>query len=308
MLKKLLSVLAFCAVSTAGWAQEFNARVVIKHDKITGVENDVFNTMQRSLTDFINTHKWTSDDFATTEKIDCNIMFNLTGKISGDNDGYTATMSIQATRPVYNTGYQSPTINFVDKDVEFHYSPFVPLDFDDNRVVGTDPMASNLTAIMAYYAYIMLGLDYDSFAPQGGTPYFKKAQNIVNNAPEQDKSIAGWKAVDGTRNRYWLVDQLMNNRFEDVRKFWYVLHREALDSMYLSPKEAPKKVYAGIYKLAQVNKENPSSMLIQFFFNAKSDELVHLLAQMPPAERPPYIALLSQMDVADAAKYNALKP
>lgn len=308
MLKKLLSVLIVSVVSVAGWAQELNCKVVIKHEKITGTDPSIFTAMEKGISDFINTHKWTSDNFAIAEKIDCNIMLNLTGKISGDNDGYSATMSIQASRPVYNTSYQSPLINYVDKDVQFHFSPFVPLEFDDNRITGTDPLSSNLTAIIAYYSYLIIGLDYDSFSPDGGTAYFKKAQNIVNSAPELDKTINGWKAVDGTHNRYWLIDQLLNNRFEDVRKYWYSLHREGLDNLYANPKTAQQKIYAGIYKLFQVNKENPSSVLLQFFFNAKSDELVHLIAQIPnPTDRVPYITLLSQMDVPDATKYNSLK-
>lgn len=308
MLKKLLSVLLVSVVSVAGWAQELNCKVVIKHEKISGTDPSIFTAMQKSVSDFVNTHKWTNDNFAVSERIDCNIMFNLTGKLSGDDNGYTATMSIQASRPVYNSSYESPLVNYVDKDIQFDFSPFIPLEFDDNRISGTNPLASNLTAVLAYYSYLIVGLDYDSFAPDGGTDYFKKAQNIVNNAPEQEKTITGWKAVDGTHNRYWLIDQLLNNRFEDVRKYWYSLHRLGLDNLYSNPKEAQKNIYAGIYKLFQVNKENPNSILLQFFFNAKSDEITHLIAQIPnPADRTPYITLLSQIDVPDADKYNSLK-
>jgi hypothetical protein len=187
------------------------------------------------------------------------------------------------------------------------YNQFTPLQFDDNRVTGSEPIQSNLTAILAYYAYIIVGLDYDSYSLAGGSAYFKKAQNVVNNAPEQGKSITGWKAVEGSRNRYWLADQLLNPRFVDFRNYWYTMHREGLDSMAAKPTESRNRILYGLKKVYQVNRENPTSMLMQFFFAAKSEELVHVLAQTPKSERGPFITLLLTMDVPNAPKYNTLK-
>jgi hypothetical protein len=211
MFKRLLSILLLIVVSTiSATAQELNCKVTVTHDKITGVENEVFTTMQRAITEFMNGHKWTTDDFATNEKIDCTIYLNLTAnKVAGDIDVYSGTLSIQSSRPVFNSGYTSALTNYVDRDIVFKFTQYSPLSFDDNRVNGTEPLLSNLTAVLAYYSYIMIGLDYDSYATDGGTNYFKKAQNIVNNAPEQNKTITGCKAVEGTRNRYWLVDQML---------------------------------------------------------------------------------------------------
>ncbi len=229
MLKKLLNliitlVICCCGLSAAG--QELNCKVTVTHDKITGVDNQVFTAMQRAISEFMNSRKWTTEEFAATEKIDCSIFLNLTAnKAGGDIDAYNATISIQASRPVYNSGYITALVNYMDRDVIFKFTQFNTLSFDDNRVSGTEPMVSNLTAILAYYAYIIIALDYDSFSPDGGTNYLKKAQNIVTNAPEENKSITGWKAVEGSRNRYWLVDQLLNSRFHDVRSFWYTMHR-----------------------------------------------------------------------------------
>lgn len=307
MLYRIVNMIAFCLIGISATAQELNCKVTVLHEKITGVDNQVFTNMQRAISDFINTRKWTTDDFTVSEKIDCSFLINLTSRVAGDNDGYNATISIQATRPVYNSDYQTPMVNYVDKDVIFHYSPFTPIQFDDNRISGSDPLASNLTAILAYYVYLIIALDYDSFAPMGGTVYLKKAQNIVNNAPEQGKTISGWKAVDGTRNRYYLVDQLQNNRFEEVRKYWYSMHREGLDNLFTKPVEGRQKILAGIQRLYGVNKENPSSILLQFFFNAKSDEYVKIISQIPAPDRVPFITLLSQMDVPNAGKYNNLK-
>ena len=289
------------------WGQELNCKVTLMHDKITGVDPQVFTGMQKAIAEFVNTHKWTSDDFATNEKIDASIFINLTGNnVGGDADAYTGSISITATRPVYNTSYSSTLINYIDKDFTFHYSAFSPIRFDDNNIAGTDPVSANLTAIIAYYAYLIVGLDYDSFSPEGGTTYFKKAQNIVNNAPD-GHGINGWKAVENTKNRYWIVDQLLNTRFEDVRKYWYTMHREGLDSMAMKPQESRTRILTGVKRLQTVNKENPSSILMQFFFNAKGDELLHILGQSPKADRGLYISMLSSLDVPNAAKYNSLR-
>ena len=255
-----------------------------------------------------NAQKWTTEEYAPAEKIEINLMINLTSNnVGGDPDAYSGTLSIQASRPVYNASYTTTLINYVDKDIQFKYTQFNPLHFDENQGSGTDPMSNNLTAILAYYSYLVIGLDNDSFAPEGGTNDLKKAQNVVNNAPDGGKSISGWKPVENTRNRYWLIDQLLNTRFADVRSTWYSMHREGLDSMYTKPNEARIRVLNGLKKLSQVNKENPSSLLIQFFFNAKSDEYLHLLAATPKADRAPYITLLNAMDVPNAGKYNSLK-
>jgi hypothetical protein len=308
MLKKLCNILlALIVLVPAAKAQEVNCTVKVLHDKIQGVDNEVFNTMERSISSFINTRKWTTDDFGVNEKIDCNILLNLTGRMTGDNDGYNATLNIQASRPVYDADYTSPTVNYVDRDVVFHFSQYTTLDFDDNRVAGNDPLASNLTAVLAYYVYIIIGLDYDSFSKEGGTTYLKRAQNIVNNAPEQGKTITGWKAVEGNRNRYWLIDQLLSTRYQPLRDAWYALHREGLDNMYSKPAEAKQKILSTISTLAQVHRDNPASILMQFIMNAKSDEYIKVVAQLPKAERAPYITQLSQIDVANAAKYNALR-
>ncbi len=294
---------AFCAP-----AQEFNCKVTVLHEKISGVDAQVFVSMQKAINEFMNNQRWTTNEFGPVERIDCNIMFNLvSNNVGGDPDAYSGTMSLQATRPVYNANYTSTLVNYVDKDIQFKYTQYSPLHFDDNQVSGTDPMAANLTALLAYYSYLVLALDYDSFAPNGGTNELKKAQNVVSNSPESNKSISGWKAIESTRNRYWLVDELLNTRFEDVRGFWYTMHREGLDSMYNKPTEARARILNGVKKLAQVNKENPSSVLIQFLFNAKSDEFLHLLANLPKPERGPYISMLSALDVPNAAKYGGLK-
>jgi hypothetical protein len=305
MLRKLFSVFVILGLGNIAIAQELNCKVKVLASAIQNVDKQVFTTMEKSISDFLTTRKWTTDEYGTNEKIDVNIMLNLTGK-AADDDLYNATLSIQSSRPIFNSSYTSPTVNFVDKDVTFRYSQFTPLTFDDNRVVAGDALASNLTAILAYYAYLVIGLDYDSFSPNGGAVYLKRAQNIVNNAPEEGKNIKGWKAVEGNKNRYWLIDQLLSPRFQEVRNYFYTMHREGLDKMYVKPEEGKQAILTGIPKLHQVNKENPSSILIQFFFNAKSDELIRIMSQVPREQRTQYISMLSQMDVPNSQKYQAL--
>ncbi len=305
MLKKLFSIVLLVSMAMSVNAQELLCKVRIMRDKITNVDKEVFNGLERQITEFINNRKWTTDGFNVNEKIECNILINLTART--DDDVYSGTLNIQASRPVFNSGYMSPTVNFIDRDFKFRYSQFTPITYDDNRVSGNDALASNLTAVLAYYCYLIIGLDYDSFAANGGTDYLKKAQNIVNNAPESGNSISGWKAVEGTKNRYWIVDQLLSPRFTNYRTAWYQIHRVALDNMYRSPEEARKTILDNIAKLSQLQKDNPGAILIQFFFNAKSDELMGIMAQVPKEQRSNYITMLQQMDVPNAQKYAALK-
>ena len=307
MLKKLFSLVLVLAISLEGWGQEFNCKISIMHDKITNVDPQMFVTMQKAFNDFFNSQKWTTDEYKPAEKIDVNILFNLTSNnLNGDVDAYAGTMNIQATRPVYNSGYTSTIVNYIDKDIAFHFGQGNTLHFDDNQVSGTDPLAANATAIMAYYAYLILALDYDSFSPEGGTVYLKKAQNVTNSAPD-GKGISGWKSAENQRNRFWITDQLLNTRFSEVRGFWYTMHREGLDSMYMKPNEARTRILTSLKKLYNVNRENPSSILLQFVFNAKSDEILHILAQAPKPDRGQYITLLSAMDVPNSGKYNAYR-
>lgn len=287
-------------------AQEINCKVSIRRDRITNVDQQVFVDMERAIANFINSRKWTTDEFAPNEKIDCTIMFNLTAKLDGIPDAYEATMNIQATRPVFNTGYTTSLINFVDKEANFKFNQFSPLVFDDNRVSSTgEAITDNLSATLAFYIYIMLGLDYDSYSMNGGNVYYKKAQNVVNNAPE-GKGVNGWKAVDGTKNRFWFVEQMLNPRFADFHKYWYTMHRLGFDVYYDKPAEAKKNILGGISTLQKLNRDNPNAILVQFFFNAKSTELLNLLGDMPVAERQQYITQLSQADVTNAQKYQSL--
>ena len=192
------------------------------------------------------------------------------------------------------------------REVVFHHTQFNQLIFDDNRVTGPDPLASNLTAVLAYYVYLLLALDYDSFAPNGGTAMLKKAQNVVTNAPE-DGGIKGWKPFEEKRNRYWILDQLMSPRYATYRTAWYTIHREGLDVMWNKPAEGRLKVLGTLTTLQTLLRDNQQSTLIQAFFNAKGDEITRIVMQGTREERQQYLTLLGQIDVVNAGKYNNLK-
>jgi hypothetical protein len=307
VLFRTLLLALLVAISGTASAQELNCKFKILHEKIVGVDPQFFRGMERAITDFINTRKWTTDDYGQQERIDCNMLLNITARSDKDQDLYTATLNIQATRPVYNASYTTPLINTIDRDLVFRYSQFNTLTFDDNRITGPDPLASNLTATLAYYCYLILGLDYDSFSPSGGTAMFKKAQNVVNNAPEEG-GIKGWKAFEDKRNRYWIVDQLLNPRFTSYRSAWYSYHREGLDIMYNKPSEGRNKVLAALNVLQTLLRDNQQSSLVQqTFFNAKSDEVTRIVLQGTREERTQYFTMLSVIDANNAQKYNALK-
>ncbi len=306
-MKKLGLTLAFAFVALGTLkAQELNCKVKVLAEKIQNVDAKVFKTLEGSISEFLNNRKWTNDQFDATEKIDCSILINVTAVMKDQENVYQATMTVQSSRPVYNTGYNSTLINYSDKNLAFRYVEFQQLEFSETRVVGTDILASNLTATLAYYAYMILGFDYDSFSLNGGTDYFKKAQNIVNNAPE-NKAIEGWKASErGQKNRYWIVDNLFNSRFAEFHNAMYLYHRLGMDKMYEKPEDARKQILACIEKLSVINKENPSSALIQVFFTAKGDEIAKIVAQCSREDKQKYIPMLSVMDVTNAQRYQQL--
>jgi hypothetical protein len=211
-------------------------------------------------------------------------------------------MTIQAARPVFNSSYSTALINFQDPDVTFRYVEYQPVEFNENRVQGTDALASNLTATFAYYVNIILGLDYDSFSPKGGDAYFQKAQNIVNNAPE-NRNISGWKAFDGTRNRYWLAENLLNTRFNVVHDVIYNYYRQGMDYMYENENDARSKILNSLVQLQSVNQENPNSMVVQFFMVGKSQELIRIFKKSPPQDKNRALETLQKLDVSNISKY-----
>jgi hypothetical protein len=301
----LFSTLFFLQVSTS--AQEIQARLTVNVNKdqvSTGIDRKIFQTLQSALTNFINNRKWTSDAFQPSEKIQCNFLLNINGVV-GPNV-YKGTLTIQAARPAYNSSYQCPLVNYLDENFVFRYVEFQPIEFNENRVQGSDPLTSNLTAILAYWINIILGFDYDSFSLRGGDQYFLKAQNIVNNAPESGE-ISGWKNYESQRNRYWLAENLNNNRFALLHDAFYSYYRNGMDIFYENEDEGRNGILNCLNFLSTLNKENPNSMIMQFFFQGKSSELVKVFSKSGKETKDRALSLLLKLDVTNARLYNELK-
>ena len=304
-MRKIFFVLFLALGSKALWAQEMQARFSVLANRVsTQVDKKTFQTLQTALTNFINNRKWTTDNFQQQEKIKCNFLLSIDQDM-GQNI-FKATLTVQAARPVYNTTYESPIINFQDADIIFKYIEFQPVEFNENRVQGSDPLSANLTAIVAYYINIILGMDYDSFAPKGGDAYFQKAQYIVNNAPESSQ-ISGWKAFDGLRNRFKLIEGFVDNRYNLVHDAVYSYYRNGMDQFYDNEATGRTGLLKAISYLNTVNTENPGAMVIQFFFQGKSNELVKAFTKGEQKVKVQAREILTRLDLSNSNAYKELK-
>jgi hypothetical protein len=300
-MRKLIFLMLLFFTCMLSQAQELKATINIASNQVgTSVSPTVFRTLQTALNNFVNNRKWTTDNFLPNEKIDCSFFLNL--EPTTETNVYSASLTIQAARPIYNTSYLSPIINFRDENVTFKYVEFQQLDFNENRVSGSDAQISNLTAVFAYYVYMILAFDYDSFSQHGGDVYFQKAQNVVNNAPD-GRGIAGWKAFDGNRNRYWLVENMINSRYTIMHDVYYNYYRLGMDKFYEDENTARSEVMNVLNLLNNFNTDNPNKMINQFFFQGKSTELIKLFSKAPQQDKIRASDLLQRIDVTNANKY-----
>jgi hypothetical protein len=304
-MKKFILVFILSALAARGFSQELQVRLSVISNKVgTQVDKKVFQTLQSALYTFLNNRKWTSDTYLPQEKIQCNFLISIDQVLS--ENVYKASLTVQAARPVYNSTYQSPLISFQDNDLVFRYVEFQPIEFNENRIQGADPMVANLTAILAYYANIILGLDYDSFSPRGGDPYFQKAFNIVNNAPE-GREISGWKTFDGIRNRFRLIENFTDNRFNPIHEAIYSYYRNGLDQFYEKEDSARVGVLTALKTLNTLNQSNPNLMAVQLFFQGKNTELVKVFSKGDANVKTQARDLLSRLDITNAAAYKEIK-
>lgn len=301
MINKKVILFFILLITSFVQAQEFQSKVTVITSRVnTTVDKKIFNTLQTQLTNFINNRKWTNESFKQNEKIQCNFLLNIEKIV--ETNVYKASLTIQAARPVYNSSYQTAIINFQDADVTFRYVEYQPIEFNENRVQGNDPLAANLTAILVYYLNVILGLDFDSFAPRAGDVYYQKAQNIVNNAPE-NREINGWRVFDGLRNRYFLIENLMNSRYAILHDVIYNYYRSGMDYLYENENEARAQILQALTQLQTFNQENPNSMFVQFFMQGKTQELIKLFKKATFQEKVKAIEVLQKLDIANASTY-----
>lgn len=297
MMRKLLLIFVILIYGGVLAAQELNCQVQVSAQQIQGTNKQVFETLQSDIFEFMTTRKWTNHVYSLDERIECNILINITEQVSSDE--FKGTIQIQARRPVYNSSYNSVTLNFLDNDLHFKYIEYQPLEFNEST------HTSNLTSLLAYYSYIILGLDYDSFTTEGGNEFFKKAEKIVNNA--QNASEKGWKSFESKKNRYWLVENLLNERYNPIREFFYRYHRLGLDVMYEKVNDGRAEILATLELLQKVYRDKPGLFALRIVFDAKADELVNVFSDGFPEEKNKAYNILKEIDPSNSSKYAKIR-
>ncbi|WP_347841205.1 DUF4835 family protein [uncultured Draconibacterium sp.] len=292
----LLTLFFLFFILRASFAQELRCNVTVSARGIQGANQNLFRTMQSDLYDFMNNRKWTDHVYSYDEKIRCNILIRLDEQISADE--FKGTIQVQLTRPIFNSSYTSTVLNIKDNDFHCKYVEFQALEF--NETSNRD----NLTNIMAFYAYVILGFDYDTFSEEGGTEFFQKAQSIVNNS--QNSRERGWKAFESERNRYWLIENVLNKSYSSFRTCMYNYHRNGLDMMSDRVEEGRANVAEALRDIQKVFRRRPSTYILQMFFDAKADELVNIFSKSFPDERNRVMTILNEVDPSNGSKYEKI--
>ena len=280
-------------------AQELNCRVSLNYSSISNTSTPVFQELQKAITSFVNDTRWTNHHYETNEKIDFNLLITIT-EYNGV-DKFTGTIQVNLSRPIYATSYNSPLFTFKEGDGKFvfHYVEGQNLEYVENI------FTSNLTQVLAYYAYIVLGYDYDTFSPLGGSDFFKKAFRIVLNS--QSSGYEGWSSGDNKQNsRYNLIDALLDKRFENLRLGEYYYHRLGLDVMPLQPENGRKKMLEALKYIQKSERAKHNSLVVSLFFTAKSDEIVNVFSLSPTAEKNEVLTILKEVDVSNVSKYQKI--
>ena len=295
-------ILLFFLLGLNIMAQELKCNISVSSQKVQGTNKKVYQTLQTSLYEFMNNRAWTNHSFAVNERIECTILINVTDQPSAD--AFTATIQIQSRRPVFNSSYNSLIFNYLDQNFTFNYVEFEPLEFNENT--STDK--SGLVSVLAYYAYIIIGLDYDSFGLEGGTEFFSKAEKIVNN--NQNTTYKGWGPFDGknNRNRYWLVKNILDSRYAPVREFMYKFHRLGLDLLDSKPGDARAEITQDLELLQKVYRDKPDPFMFYYsvIIDSKSDELVNIYSDAASDEKSRVFQILNEIDNANSVKYKKI--
>ncbi|MGB0316159.1 MAG: DUF4835 family protein [Flavobacteriaceae bacterium] len=287
-------LLFFATYSLA--AQELEAQVIVNSDLVNQTNQQIFKTLERSLNEFLNTQVWTNQEFLSQEKITCSFVFNLSNY---NNDQFEATLQVQSQRPVFDTNYDTPVLNFLDRDIVFSYQEFQPLFFNQSS------FESNLVSLLSFYAYVIIGLDADTFQENGGSEFYERALEVVNLA--QVTSRKGWKASDGTKNRFWLIDNLRSNTFKEYRQALYTYHRGGLDQLTASPIEAKQAVMEAIKALEPLFLRRPNAFLLQLFFDAKVEEIVNIFKEGPKVDFKETEAVLKKIAPFFGSRWKQIK-
>ncbi|NQX91469.1 MAG: DUF4835 family protein [Flavobacteriales bacterium] len=296
MWKYLGAIVGALFLSFTSSAQELNAEVNIIAPQLSNVEESRLESIEGAIQEFLNGRRWTNDNFNIDERIECS--FQLTISEAPTQTSFRGSLQIQSSRPVYNSDYKTPVLTVNDNDVTFNFA--------DNQILqwSIDQHRDNLTSLLAYYAYMIIGMDYDTFSNQGGTDYFLKAQTIVANA--QNAGDTGWRANEGQRNRFWLVENILSQSFTPLRECLYNYHRHGFDKLYTDTDTSRETIKQSLMVLREVHKVRPSSYNIQLFFVAKSDEIINLFQPASEEVKSELGPLLKLLDPGNIQKYQQL--
>jgi hypothetical protein len=295
-MKRFLLATLLSGALAAGTAQELNCTVNVIAPQISNLEATVIESLESSIREFINGRRWTSDDFRMEERIECTMQLTITEAVNPTN--FKGNLQIQSSRPVYNSDYKTSMFFVNDGDFEFVW--------DGSSVIQfmPDQFRDNLSSVLAFYAYMILGMDYDSMGLEGGTDQFLKAQTIVANA--QNAPQAGWKASQSQQNRYWLVENMLSQTFRPVRSCIYHYHRLGMDRLYDDVDKARMTIADALIEMRQTHRIRPSSYNLQLFFLAKSDEILKVFGPAPEPEKTRLLPVLKQMDPGNISKYDSI--
>lgn len=296
-MRRLSIIAVFCVFLTnLVAAQELNCSISVNSTQVAGSDKTVFQNLQTALYEFINNTKWTNINFKTAEKIECSI--GITIKERTSSNSFSGEINLALRRPCYKASYTTPMLNYLDQKFTFEYTDGQPLDFSPNTHI------SDLTSTIAFYVYMFLGIDFDSFSQNGGQPFFEAAQQIVNNA--QSSTQPGWKAFDGNKNRYWMAENMTNNSYAPLHRFLYEYHRLGLDVMSERPDEGRAAILASLEYLQAVYTTYPTCFFLQLIVEAKRDEIINVFSQGNQKERTEATNIMKQIDPAQSSRYDAI--
>ena len=289
-MRHIVAILALIAMSIPMKAQELKCNISINSEQVQGSNKAVFNTLQQSMEEFVNTQRWTNMTFQEKERIECSMMIVVK---SVQDNMFVCEFTCQSRRPVFGTTYTTPTLNIKDENFTFTYQEYDRMEFQHNT------FTSNLTALVAYYCYLIIGHDMDSFAKLGGTPYFQVCEDIVTSAQSaslDNAEMVGWKAFESNRNRYALTNNLMDEAFKKYRAYYYDYHRHGLDEMVNNVANGRARIAKDIKVLKEAYNARPATYLVGTFLDAKSDELVNIFKSGTADEKKMVYELLMDID------------
>jgi len=295
--KIFLGFLLFLLVTNHASSQELDCNVRVNARQIEGTDKRIFEEMRNTIFDFMNNTSFTNYPFKVGERIECTLLFTINQWDRPDE--FSGKLNIVVNRPVFGTSYNTPLFNWVDNNIAFEYIEQQSIEFNENSYT------SNLSSLLAYYAYFIIGLDFDSFKKFGGTPFFEQANNVMNLA--QNSNRPGWKSFEGRKNRYWLIENYLNNSYAGVREASYIYHRKGLDKMQDNLEMGRSKIMEALELLQKVNQQRPNLFILQLFIESKSDELINIYKKASSRQKNKAIEILKELDPANSSSYDKIQ-